>query len=57
MSDRKGGKPFRPHQGKSSTFRSYVKAGQPETKEYQTPPSLVGVPKEDPKASEEDSQG
>jgi len=51
-SDRKGGKPFRPHQGKASTFRSYVKSGTPSVTEFEKEPELVAVPKDEEKDEE-----
>jgi len=37
--------------------RSYVKAGQPETKNYQAPDELVAVPKATPKETKTSSEG
>lgn len=55
-SDRKKGRPFRPHQGKASTFRSYVKGQQPGTKDFVPEPELVAVPKEEVDKKEPEQQ-
>ena len=50
-SDRIGKKPFRPHQGRATTFRSYVKQNQPEVTEFEPDPELEAVPKDEDTAA------